>query len=100
MSLTPDTSRPKEGWAPRQVWLPRRPGNQTGEGATDLAPLTVLRGIWGGRPRLERGVTRTLRELEVWADVVVVSQESVREWRDVYGTVIHAALDEGREMAA
>ena len=43
---------------------------------------------------------RTLNDLDVWADVVVVSKESVREWRDVYGTVIHAALDEGRELAA
>jgi predicted nucleotidyltransferase len=42
----------------------------------------------------------TLNGLGVWADVIVVSQESVREWRDVYGTVIHAALDEGRELAA
>lgn len=43
---------------------------------------------------------RTLNGLHVWADVVVVTEESVREWRDVYGTVIHAALDEGRELAA
>jgi len=34
------------------------------------------------------------------ADIIVVSEESVREWRDVYGTVIHAALSEGRELAA
>lgn len=43
---------------------------------------------------------RTLRGLDVFADVIVVSEESVHEWRDVYGTVIHAALDEGRELAA
>ena len=36
----------------------------------------------------------------VWADIIVVSEESVREWRDVYGTVINSALREGREMAA
>jgi predicted nucleotidyltransferase len=42
----------------------------------------------------------TLRGLDVFADIVLVSEESVREWRDVYGTVIHAALDEGRELAA
>jgi predicted nucleotidyltransferase len=41
-----------------------------------------------------------LRGLEVFVDIVVVTEESVREWRDVYGTVIHAALDEGRELAA
>jgi predicted nucleotidyltransferase len=43
---------------------------------------------------------RTLRGLLVPADVIVVSEESVREWRDVYGTVIHSALSEGRELAA
>jgi predicted nucleotidyltransferase len=43
---------------------------------------------------------RTLNGLEVWADVIVVSEESVREWRDVYGTVINSALREGREIAA
>jgi len=43
---------------------------------------------------------RTLRGMLVPADIIVVSEESVREWRDVHGTVIHAALDEGRELAA
>ncbi len=43
---------------------------------------------------------RTLNGLEVWADVIVRSEESVREWRDVYGTVINSALREGREIAA
>ena len=36
----------------------------------------------------------------VWADVIVRSEESVREWREVYGTVINSALREGRELAA
>jgi len=43
---------------------------------------------------------RTLKGLEVWADVIVRSEESVREWRDVYGTVINSALREGKEIAA
>ncbi len=42
---------------------------------------------------------RTLQR-GVYADVIVVSEESVREWRDVYGTVINSALREGRELAA
>jgi uncharacterized protein len=42
----------------------------------------------------------TLSGLDVAADVIVVSEESVREWRDVYGTVINSALREGRELAA
>lgn len=43
---------------------------------------------------------KTLNGMLVAADIIVVSEESVREWRDVYGTVIHAAFDEGRELAA
>jgi predicted nucleotidyltransferase len=43
---------------------------------------------------------RTLNGLEVWADIIVRSEESVREWKDVYGTIIHSALSEGRELAA
>jgi hypothetical protein len=43
---------------------------------------------------------RALKGLEVWADVIVRSEESVREWRDVYGTVIDSALREGRELVA
>lgn len=41
---------------------------------------------------------RTLSGMFFPADVIVVSEESVREWRDVYGTVINAAFDEGREL--
>ena len=40
----------------------------------------------------------TLDGMLVAADVIVRSEESVREWREVYGQVIHAALTEGREL--
>jgi len=43
---------------------------------------------------------RALRALDVFVDVVVVSEEEVEGWRDVYGSVIHAALSEGRPLAA
>ncbi len=43
---------------------------------------------------------RTLRGLDVFADVVVVSEAEAEAWQDVYGTVIHAALSEGRPLAA
>jgi len=43
---------------------------------------------------------KTLKGMLVPADIIVVSDERVREWHHVYGTVIHAALDEGRELAA
>jgi predicted nucleotidyltransferase len=51
---------------------------------------------WGKESvRLHRALQRG-----VYADVIVVSEDSVHEWRDVYGTVIHAALGEGTELAA
>lgn len=43
---------------------------------------------------------RTLRGIPAPTDVVVVSARSVREWRGVHGTLINAALREGRELAA
>ncbi len=52
---------------------------------------------WG---REAARLRRTLRGLNVFADVIVVSEESVSEWRDVYGHIIHSALSEGRELAA
>jgi uncharacterized protein len=43
---------------------------------------------------------RTLRGLGLFADVVVVSEREVEEWREVPGSFIHAALSEGRAVAA
>jgi uncharacterized protein len=42
----------------------------------------------------------TLDDLDVFADVVLVSEDEAETWGDVYGTVIHAALAEGRALAA
>jgi predicted nucleotidyltransferase len=43
---------------------------------------------------------RTLRGLLFAADVIVASEQRVRDWRDVKGSLIHAALAGGRELAA
>lgn len=43
---------------------------------------------------------RALGDLVLAADVIVASEARVRQWRDVRGSVIHAALSEGRELAA
>lgn len=42
---------------------------------------------------------RTLRELRVPADVIVVSRAYSDRWRDVRGGVVHAALSQGRVLA-
>ncbi len=38
--------------------------------------------------------------LDVFVDLVVVSEAEARAWGEVNGTVIHAALSEGRALAA
>ena len=42
----------------------------------------------------------TLSGLDVFADLVVVAEDEAEVWGDAYGTVIHAALAEGRPLAA
>lgn len=42
---------------------------------------------------------RTLRDLRVPADVIVVSRDYAERWRDVRGGLIHAALSTGRVVA-
>jgi predicted nucleotidyltransferase len=43
---------------------------------------------------------RELDDLVLAADVIVVSEQRVDEWRDVRMSLIHVALTEGRELAA
>lgn len=43
---------------------------------------------------------RTLRGLGVFADVIVISDRDAEEWRDVRGSLIHAAFADGRAIAA
>ena len=42
---------------------------------------------------------RVLAPLRLPADVVVVSEAHVEEWGDVYNTMLHDALREGRVLA-
>ena len=42
---------------------------------------------------------RALRSLRLPVDVVVVTEDHVREWGEVRNTMLHAALREGRVLA-
>ncbi len=42
---------------------------------------------------------RTLRDLRVPADIIVVSRDYADRWRDVRGGLVHAALSQGRVLA-
>jgi hypothetical protein len=38
--------------------------------------------------------------LRVTADVIVVSERDMEDWRNVRGSLVHAALADGRVLAA
>jgi predicted nucleotidyltransferase len=42
---------------------------------------------------------RALLDLPTAIDVIVVSREYAEEWRDVRGSLVHAAMSEGRRVA-
>jgi predicted nucleotidyltransferase len=42
---------------------------------------------------------RVLRDLRVPVDVIVVTKGYADEWRNVHGTLVHAAMAEGRVLA-
>jgi predicted nucleotidyltransferase len=42
---------------------------------------------------------RTLRDLRVPADVIVISRDYAERWSEVRGGLVHAALSEGRVLA-
>jgi predicted nucleotidyltransferase len=43
---------------------------------------------------------RALNGLKVFADIIVVTEDEAKTWGEVGGTVVHAALTEGRLLAA
>jgi uncharacterized protein len=43
---------------------------------------------------------RAVRDLRLPVEIVVVSEREAAEWRDVRGSFVHAALSEGRVLAA
>jgi predicted nucleotidyltransferase len=43
---------------------------------------------------------RALRGLRIAADVVVISERDVEDWREVRGSLVHAALADARLLAA
>ena len=43
-------------------------------------------------------IRRVLRGLPAAIDVVVVSEAELRDWKDVRGSLVHAAVSEGREL--
>jgi predicted nucleotidyltransferase len=72
-----------------------------GEGGprSDLDFLVVEPEVHDGAAESVR-LRRALRGLRLTVDVVVVSEREVEDWRDVRGSLVHAALADGRLLAA
>jgi uncharacterized protein len=66
---------------------------------SDLDFLVIERDVPDRHAEMAR-LTRELRSFGVPIDVLVVSEAYAEDWGGVEGTVIHAALTEGREFAA
>ena len=61
--------------------------------------LLVIEQVAGSRHREMVRLRAALDPLRVPADVVVVTEEHVEAWGAVPGTVVHAALTQGRLLA-
>jgi predicted nucleotidyltransferase len=66
---------------------------------SDVDPLVIEPEVDNSAEESVR-LRRTLRGLLAAADVIVASEQRVRDWREVKGSLIHAALAEGRELTA
>jgi predicted nucleotidyltransferase len=66
---------------------------------SDLDFLVIERDVPDRHAEMVR-LRRELRSLRVPIDVVVVSEAYAEEWAGVRGTMIHAAMSEGREFDA
>jgi predicted nucleotidyltransferase len=64
---------------------------------SDLDFLVIERDVPDRHAEMVR-LRRQLHSLGVPIDVVVVSEAYAAEWASVTGTMIHAALSEGREF--
>lgn len=57
-------------------------------------------------PEVENGaeeeirLRRTLRDLAIATDIIVMSERDLEEWRDVRGSLAHAAFSDSRLLAA
>lgn len=64
---------------------------------SDLDFLVIVRDLPDRHAEMVR-LGRELRTLGVPVDVVVVSEAYAKEWAGVEGSMVHAALTEGREL--
>jgi uncharacterized protein len=66
---------------------------------SDLDFLVIERDVPNRHAEMVR-LEREVRSLGVPIDIVVVSEAYAAEWADVKNSIVHAALSEGRELAA
>ena len=64
---------------------------------SDLDLLVVLKDVTARRAEMVR-LLNALRSLRVPVDVLVYSEEEVRDWGHLPGSVLHEALTEGKVL--
>lgn len=84
----------------RELQLPRqsRPRYQLPLPQSDVDFLVVEPEVASEAEESVR-LHRTLRDLRLPADVIVVSRDYAERWREVRGGVVHVALSQGRILA-
>jgi predicted nucleotidyltransferase len=64
---------------------------------SDLDVLVIKREVKDRRQEMVR-LRRVLLPLRIPVDLIVVSEQEVREWGDLPGTALYPALNEGRVL--
>lgn len=81
----------------RVILLSHRVGGQTSPSG-DVSFLVIEPEVASEAEESVR-LHRTLRDLRMPADVIVVSRDYADRWRGVRGGLVHAALTQGRVLA-
>ena len=82
----------------RSVWVPAQFATGLANPHSDVDFLIVEPEVANEAEESVR-LHRTLRDLRLPADVIVVSRDYADRWREVRGGVVHAALSQGRILA-
>lgn len=85
------------GWDPERIILFGSHARGTAGPDSDVDLLVVMR-LNGNRRDIRLGIRRALSGMGLPKDVLVVTPEEVEQYRECAGTIIRAALREGKVL--
>jgi alkyl sulfatase BDS1-like metallo-beta-lactamase superfamily hydrolase len=93
--------RPGVGWRPRRRTLASSCSARTpaAAGSRSDIDILVIEPVVENEAIASVRLMREVRDLRLPLEVVVVSQRHAEDWRSVRGSLVHAALTEGRVLA-